>query len=151
MEVKTIGYGGFYSHDESEMIAELKRHIGDSILIDVRAKPYGAINYHSLRKAIPKYHSVLQFGNTEFSELDMFTIPEEVFEEGMQRLFELVRRHGTNKIILMCSESDANRCHRTIIAHKIKKYMKNKGTELECEIKHLLSPDAKLVDLQKTL
>jgi len=145
MEIETIGYGAFYSHNEMDMIKTLKDYVGDSILIDVRAKPYGALNYPTLKKEISKYHSVKEFGNTENIDLKFFEVNNKNLELGIKRIIELVQRHKTNKIILMCAEGNANKCHRVHIANKLaKKFGVN-------EINHLNSPEVNKRDLQKKL
>ena len=125
----TIGYSGFKIDN---FINTLKEH-NINIVIDVRSVPYSQYNVDYNKEYLEK---ILQYNNiyyrnyaTEFGarqenkiyypngylDFELFAKSKQ-FQTGIQKLEKTMQKNY--KFILMCSEKDPIRCHRTILVSR---------------------------------
>lgn len=117
----TFGYGNRKGYSELANYIEANKI---NFLIDVRLTPYGwnAIWHHTeLEKFCQQrnvhYHSLKELGNT-INSPNWKPLDEKRAVNTLHGIARLLLNEG-NHILLMCSELDHNRCHRTQVATRI--------------------------------
>ena len=114
VEVMTIGYGG---KKPEAFFAELEA-LKPDVVVDVRENPFSAFLSVYTKKGLEarlgeRYVWIRELGNV--SRVLPPTLADE--EEGFKKLRILIQRHS--RVVLLCSEKDENKCHRSYIKTKI--------------------------------
>lgn len=130
-KVYTFGYGNRKSLED--LLAFCKEK-GITLLVDVRRSPRGWSTIWSkvyLEKKLidfgVKYLSLTALGNTTGTQQ---WIPEDLKEAG-EALKYLESLIDNETFVLMCSEKDPLKCHRTEVAETLSK-------SLNCQVEHLV-------------